>query len=122
MASQKTNRREVGFTSCRGRSQKLRAFTEKELETVRAAKKLLSVLTFGGGSARAGGGCGGSQRSQICPHAAGKVRKQQKKTGGFTHFLAYKSPKTPFSLKSTLQDILLRRFLRNTLILKFFFT
>jgi hypothetical protein len=54
MASQKTNSREVGFTSCRGRSQKLRAFTEKELETVRAAKKLLSVPTFGRGSARAG--------------------------------------------------------------------
>jgi hypothetical protein len=51
--------------SCQGRSWKLRAFTYKELETVRAAQKLLGVPTIGGGSAQAGGGGGGSQRSQI---------------------------------------------------------
>ncbi len=36
---------------------KLRAFTQKELVT---AQKLFGVLTIGGGSARAGGGSGGS--------------------------------------------------------------
>jgi hypothetical protein len=54
------NRREGGFTSCRGRSWKLSAFTEKELETVKAAQKLLGALTIGGGSAREGVGGGGS--------------------------------------------------------------
>jgi hypothetical protein len=37
--------------SYRSRSQKLRAFTWKELETVRAAQELLGALTIGGGNA-----------------------------------------------------------------------
>ncbi len=51
---------------CRGlgRSQKLRAFTQKETETVRAAQELLSMPTIGGGNARPEGGGGQSQRSQ----------------------------------------------------------
>ncbi len=59
MTPQATNRREGGSTSCRGRSQKLRAFTYKELETVRAAQKLLGAPTIGRGSAWVGGGGGG---------------------------------------------------------------
>jgi hypothetical protein len=43
MTSQATNRREGVSTSCRGRSRKLHAFTEKELETVRAAQELLGA-------------------------------------------------------------------------------
>jgi hypothetical protein len=35
---------------------KLRAYTKKELETVRAAPELLGAPTIGGGSARPGGG------------------------------------------------------------------
>ncbi len=46
--------------SCRGRSRQLYAFTQKELETVKAANKLLGVPTVGGGSAWAGDGGGGS--------------------------------------------------------------
>jgi hypothetical protein len=45
---------------CHGRSQKLHAFTEKELENVKAAQKLLGALTIGRWSAQAGGGGGGS--------------------------------------------------------------
>jgi hypothetical protein len=37
---------------------KLRAYTQKELETMRAAPELLGELTIGGGSARARGGGG----------------------------------------------------------------
>jgi hypothetical protein len=59
------------------------------------AQKLLGAPSIGGGSARAGGGDGGSQRSQICPPATQNIQKQQK-MGIFQHFLAYKSPKTPF--------------------------
>jgi hypothetical protein len=51
MTSQATNRRKGGLTSCHSSSQKLRAFSEKELETMKAAQKL---------SARAGG-CGGGR-------------------------------------------------------------
>jgi hypothetical protein len=46
MTPQVTNRREGGFMSCCGRSLKLRAFTWKELETVRAAQKLLGAPTI----------------------------------------------------------------------------
>ncbi len=58
MTSQATNRREIGSTSCRGRSRKLRAYAEKELETMQAAPELLGAPTTGGGSARprSGGG------------------------------------------------------------------
>jgi hypothetical protein len=50
MASQAPNRRDGGLTSCPSCIRKLRAFTYKELETVRVAQKLLGVLTIGGGS------------------------------------------------------------------------
>jgi hypothetical protein len=70
MTSQATNLREGGLSSCCGRSHKLHAFTWKELDTVRAAQKLLGALTIGRGSARTGGGGGGSQRSQIRPFPA----------------------------------------------------
>jgi hypothetical protein len=46
--------------SCRGHSQKLHAFTYKELETMKAAYKLLGALTIGRGSAQAGYGGGAS--------------------------------------------------------------
>ncbi len=55
-----TNRREGGLTSCCGHSQKLHAFNQKELETMRAAQKPLGAPTIGGGSAQAGDGGGGS--------------------------------------------------------------
>jgi hypothetical protein len=56
----------------------LRAFTEKELEAVRVAQKLLGVPTIGGGTAQARGGDEGSQRSQIRPHATRKQRKNRR--------------------------------------------
>ncbi len=43
--------RERGLTSCLGRSRKLRAFTYKELETMKAAQKLLGEPTIDRGSA-----------------------------------------------------------------------
>jgi hypothetical protein len=54
MTPQATNRREGGLTSCR-----CRAFNKKELETARAAQKLLGAPSIGRGSARARGGGGG---------------------------------------------------------------
>jgi hypothetical protein len=53
--------------------------------------------------------------------AARNIQKWQK-TGGFTHVLAYKSPKTPFFAQKYLQDMLMRCFLRNTSILKLLIT
>jgi hypothetical protein len=61
------NMREGGLTSCSSRSRKLRSFTWKELETVKAAKKLFGAPTIGGGSVWAGGGGRESQRRQIGP-------------------------------------------------------
>jgi hypothetical protein len=60
MTHQATNRREGGLTSCCSHSQWLHAFTYKELETVKAAQKLLGAQTIGGVSAPARGGGGGS--------------------------------------------------------------
>jgi hypothetical protein len=51
MTSQATNRREGGSTSRHGHSRKLRAYTKKEIETVRAAPELLGGPAIGGGSA-----------------------------------------------------------------------
>jgi hypothetical protein len=51
-------------------NRKLRAFTSKELETVKAAQKLLGARTIGVGSARAEGGGGESWRRQINPQPA----------------------------------------------------
>jgi hypothetical protein len=56
MTAKATNRREGGLTSCCGHSQKFSAFTQKELETMRAAQKLLGASTIGRGSAWGGGG------------------------------------------------------------------
>ncbi len=101
MTSQATNRREGGSTSCPGHSRKLRAYTSKELETMRVAPELLGAPTIGGRRAQPGGGGGGGYRSQISPQATQNIRKRQK-TGGFALVLAYKLPKTPFFLlKST---------------------
>jgi hypothetical protein len=60
MTPQATNRREGGLSSCCGHGRKFRDFTHKELESMRAAQKLLGVPNIGGGSARAGGGGGKS--------------------------------------------------------------
>ncbi len=86
MTSHATNRREGGFTSCCGCRQKFRPFTKKEIETVRAAQKLLGVPIIDRGECLARGGGGGRQRSQIHPQATQNVRKQQK-TGSFLHRL-----------------------------------
>ncbi len=56
MTPQVTNRREGGLMSCRGRSQKLCALTQKELETMKVAQKLLAAPTIVRGSAGAEGG------------------------------------------------------------------
>ncbi len=56
MTSQVTNRREGISKSCCGCSRKLCAFTQKELETVRASQELVGAQTIGGGSVRPRGG------------------------------------------------------------------
>ncbi len=65
MTSQAINRREGVSKSCCRRSPKLCTFTQKELETARAAQELLGAPTIGGGSDQPGGSGGGSQRRQI---------------------------------------------------------
>jgi hypothetical protein len=44
-----TNRRDGGVMSCCGHSRKLRVYTQKELETVKAAQNMLGALAVGGG-------------------------------------------------------------------------
>ncbi len=65
--------------SCCGRSRKLRTYTWKELETVRAALELLGAPTMGGGSARPEDGGGESNRSQISLPSRLKYMKTEKK-------------------------------------------
>jgi hypothetical protein len=120
MTSQVTNRREVGSMSYRGHSRKLRAYTYKELETMRAAPELLGAPTIGRGTRV---GDGGSLRSQISLPSCPKYTKSAKK-GGFTQFLADKLPKKklPFFVQKYLKRYIPETFLRNTSILKFFIT
>jgi hypothetical protein len=81
------------------------------------AQELLGAPTFGEGSARPKGGCGGSQRSQISLQSCPKYTKTaEKRPVSHTYFC--KTPKTPLFTKIYLKNILPRRFLRNTLILK----
>jgi hypothetical protein len=61
MTPQVTNRREGGLMSCHGHSWKLHTFTYNELETLKAAQKLLVAPTIGRWSAWAGDGGGGSK-------------------------------------------------------------
>ncbi len=51
---------------------RLRVYTEKELETVRAAPELLGAPTTGGGSAPPRGGGGEIPRSHINLHSSTK--------------------------------------------------
>ncbi len=51
---------------------RLRAYTKKELETVRADPELLGAPTTGGGSARPRGGGGEIPRSHINLHSSTK--------------------------------------------------
>ncbi len=51
---------------------KLRAYTKKELETVRGAPELFGPPTTGGGSARPRGGGGEIPRSNINLHSSTK--------------------------------------------------
>jgi hypothetical protein len=102
MTSQVTNRREGGFTSCCSCSRKLLNFTWKELETVRAAQKLLGALTISGGNARQGVEVEGVKGVKYAPMPP-EMHENGKKTGGFAYFLAYtvNRQKCHFSLKST---------------------
>ncbi len=60
------NQQERGILSVMPQFQsELHAFTQKQLETERAAQELLGAPTIGRGSARPRGDGGGSQRSQI---------------------------------------------------------
>jgi hypothetical protein len=73
-----------------------------------AAPELLGAPTIGEESARAGGG--GRSRP--------KYSKTAKKTGGFAHVLAYKSPKTPFFAQKYLRRYTHETFLTNKTIFK----
>jgi hypothetical protein len=79
MTSLVTNRREGVSKSCCGRSRKLCAFTQKELETARAAQELLDAPTIGGGSARPQGGGGGVKEVKKAFQAARNVQKLRQK-------------------------------------------
>ncbi len=121
MTSQGTNRREGGSTSCHGCIWKLRSNTYKELETVRAAPELLDEPNIGGGSALPGGGGGGSQRNQKSLPSRPECTKTAKKQPVFHTYWLKKTPKSLFLLKSTLQNILPRRFLRIVILILIFF-
>jgi hypothetical protein len=90
--SQVTNRRGVGSMSCCGHSQKLRAFTRKELETLRVAQELLGTLTIGRGSAWPGGvpGQGGwwrESKKSNKPSKPPEMYENGAKTAGLLHLM-----------------------------------
>jgi hypothetical protein len=79
-----------------------------------AAPELLGVPTIGGGSARSRGGGGGGHRSQISLPSRPKYMKTAKIWPVSSTFWLINRQKRRFSLKSAQQDILTRRFSRNT--------
>jgi hypothetical protein len=98
MTSQATNRREAGFMSYCGHSWKLCTFTWKELETVRAAQKLLGALTIGGGIAQmVVEGVKGVKYAPMPP----RMDKNMKKRAVLHTFWLINRQKCCFSLKST---------------------
>ncbi len=88
---------------------------------MRAAQKLLGASTIGGGSTWAGVLVEGVKGVKYVPLPPG-LYKNGENTGGFTHFWLLNCRKRRFSFKSTLLDIFPRRFLRNTLIVRFLVT
>ncbi len=60
------------------------------------SRELLGAPTIGWGNARSRGGGGGNHRSQINLKKPPEIDENGRKKGGFTHVLAYKSPRTPF--------------------------
>ncbi len=88
---------------------------------MRAASELLGAPTFGGGSARPGGVGGGSPRSKICkPSKPPEIYENVEKMGGFTHFLAYKSLKTPFLIQKYLTRYISEMFFEEYINFKIF--
>ncbi len=86
---------------------------------MRAAPELLGALTIGRRSARPGGGGGESYRSQISLPSRPKYAKMARKQAVLRTFWLINRLKHRFLLKSTLKDIIPRRFLRNTSIKNF---
>ncbi len=78
-----------------GCNQKLRTYTQKELETKWAAPELLGVPTIRGECPVRGWQWRGSQKSNKHSKPP-KIYKNSEKTDGFAHIFAYKSPKMPF--------------------------
>jgi hypothetical protein len=77
-----------------------------------AAPELLGAPTIGGGGARSGGG-GGALEVKLASKPPEIYEKGKKRAVSHT-FCLINHPKRRFLLKSTLQDILTRCFLRNT--------
>jgi hypothetical protein len=73
--------------SCRGHSRKLCIFTQKELETVNVAHKLLGALTIGGEVPGQGMVVEGVTGSKEVPDRP-KYTIMVPKTGSLHHFLA----------------------------------
>jgi hypothetical protein len=85
------------------------------------AHKLLGATTIGGGGVLGRGWQWRELKEANKPPSQPKYTKMAKKAVSCTFWLKI-CQKRNFSLKITLQDILPRCFLRNTLILKFFIT
>ncbi len=78
-----------------GRNQKLRTYTQKELETKWAAPELLGAPTIRGECPVRGWWWRGSQKSNKHSKPP-EIYKNSEKTCGFAHIFACKSPETPF--------------------------
>jgi hypothetical protein len=99
MTPQATNRREGGLMSFRGCSSKLCAFTSKELETVRAAQKLLGLRLLAG-ECPVSGWWWGELKEANKPQACRRSQRSQKQAVLLTFWLK-NCQKCHFSLKST---------------------
>jgi hypothetical protein len=88
MTTQVTNRSEGGLTSCYGPSRKVHAFTKKELETVKAAQKLLGAPTiFWWGEYLGRGWWWRELQEANKPPSRPKYTKTAPKMGGFEHLM-----------------------------------
>ncbi len=95
MTSQATNRREGGSMSCRGRSRKLRTHLERAKDCEDSSRTAWCADYWQGECPARGWWWRDSQKSNK-PSKPPEMHKNIFKNGGFTHFLAYKSLKTPF--------------------------
>jgi hypothetical protein len=87
MTPQVTNRKEGGLTSCRGCSRQFSAFTQKELEAVREAQKLIGAPGYWREECLGREWWWRELKESNKPSCRMECTKKAQKMGGFLHLL-----------------------------------